>query len=163
MEKDWQAANLDEIPSNAEIPVPGGEAAPIQERDPAAFARWTKWAEDYPDNDRLSHAVRRFFGISSFGCQIFQASAGNPLIVPHDETQYGQEELHLIVRGRARFVCDGEEVELGEGALLYAQPAVHRTAFALETPTVMLIVGGIPGRPYEPPAWAPDSKAQPSG
>jgi mannose-6-phosphate isomerase-like protein (cupin superfamily) len=155
-EQAWRAARYDEIPSNAEIPVPGGEAAPIRERDPAALERWTKWAEDFPDNDRRSHGVRRFFGISSFGCQVFAASAGNPLVVPHDETQYDQEELHLVVEGRARFVCDGEEVELGPGELLYARPDVHRTAFALETPTVLMIVGGIPGRPYEPPAWAPD-------
>jgi mannose-6-phosphate isomerase-like protein (cupin superfamily) len=69
---------------------------------------------------------------------------------------YGQEELFLVVKGRARFVCDGEEVEVGPCELLYAKPEVTRAAFALESPTLLLIVGGVPGEPYRPPVWARD-------
>ena len=43
----------------------------------------------------------------------FSASAGSLLVIPHDEAAYGQEELYLVVEGRARFVCNGEETELG--------------------------------------------------
>lgn len=61
-----------------------------------------------------------------------------------------------MLRGRARFVCDGEEVELGEGEVLFCRPEVHREAISLETPTMLLIVGGLPGRPYEIPTWSRD-------
>ena len=79
---------------------------------------------------------------------------GGRLVVPHEELSYGgQEELYFIVRGRARFTCDGEEVELREGGLLYVPPAVVREAVACETPTVVFMVGGKPNS-YEPFDWA---------
>ena len=65
-----------------------------------------------------------------------------------------QEELYLVVEGRARFVCDGEEVELSPGDVLLAKVGVKREAVALETPTMLFIVGGRPGKPYAPPLWS---------
>jgi mannose-6-phosphate isomerase-like protein (cupin superfamily) len=159
----WRRVRLDEIPPSSAIPIPGvEEASPGREqealraRDPAAAARFEEFARRHPDADRRSHAVRRFLDITSFGVNAFAASAGSPLVIPHDESAYGQEELYLVIRGRARFVCDGEEVELGEGELLYAEPQVRREALALETPTMLFLVGGLPGRPYEPPTWSRD-------
>lgn len=164
MERRWQTARLTEIPPSSAIPVPGldltreQEWEALAERDPAVVERWEAFARRWPDADRTTHAVRRFFGLSSFGCNAFSTSAGNPLIVPHDESAYGQEELYLVVEGRARFVCDGEETELGAGEVLVASPAVHREAYALESPTTLFLVGGLPGRPYEPPAWSRDAR-----
>jgi len=152
----WQVAHADEI-----APAWAGTdwetvRARMLEQDPAALARWELLAEAYPDSDRTSHSVRRHFGISSFGASMYRASTGNPLVVPHDETQYGQEELYLIVEGRARYACDGAEGELGPGDLLYVQPEVHRELFALDTPTSVFVVGGVSGRAYAAPSWAPD-------
>jgi mannose-6-phosphate isomerase-like protein (cupin superfamily) len=77
----------------------------------------------------------RHFGITGFGVNANEAAAGEELVVPHEELSYGgQEELYFIVRGRARFTCDGEEIELREGGLLYVPPAVVREAVACETP-----------------------------
>lgn len=163
MQRGWQTAKLKEIPQSGEIPVPGLELTPEQEwealeqRDPAVVARWLKFHEDWPNIERTTHAVRRYFGLTSFGCNAYSAAGGNPLIVPHDEGAYGQEELYLVIEGRARFVCDGEETELGAGEVLVARPEVHREAYALETPTTLFLVGGIPGRPYEPPTWSRDA------
>ncbi len=164
MERGWQTARLKEIPESGEIPVPGLELTfeqeweALRERDPAVAERWTRFAQRWPDADRTTHAVRRHFGLTAFGCNAYSASAGSPLIVPHDETAYGQEELYLVVEGRARFVCDGDEVELGAGEVLVARPDVHREAYALESPTTLFLVGGLPGRPYEPPAWSRDAR-----
>jgi mannose-6-phosphate isomerase-like protein (cupin superfamily) len=160
----WRKAKLTEIPGSHEVPVPGRELTPEQEweavrqRDPAAAERWREFAERWPDNDRRTHAVRRYLGLTSFGCNAFSASAGNALIVPHDESAYGQEELYLVVEGRARFVCGGEQTELGTGEVLFVTPDVHREAYALETPTTLFLVGGLPGRAYEPPAWSRDAR-----
>ena len=78
--------------------------------------------------------------------------------MPHDELGEGeqQEELYLVVEGRAQFVCDGEPVELGAGEVLFARPGVKREAVALDSPTMLLIVGGRPGEAYSPPIWATD-------
>jgi hypothetical protein len=40
-------------------------------------------------------------------------------------------------------------VELGEGELLYTRAEVMREARALESPTIVFMVGGLPGKPYE--------------
>ena len=102
--------------------------------------------------------MRGFLVVESFGVNAFEAHAGELLIVPHDELGEGeqQEELYLVVEGRARFVCDGEPVELRRGEVLYARPGVMREAVALETPTMLFIVGGRPGEAYSPPIWASD-------
>ncbi|MBA2643456.1 MAG: cupin domain-containing protein [Actinobacteria bacterium] len=64
--------------------------------------------------------------------------------MPHDELGEGeqQEELYVVIDGRARFICDGDPVELGPGDVLHARPGVRREAVALESPTMLLIVRG---------------------
>jgi mannose-6-phosphate isomerase-like protein (cupin superfamily) len=110
----------------------------------------------YPEmRPRRWHALRRHLGISAFGINVVEADAGSPLINPHTEVLFGQEEVYLVLDGRVRFHCDGEEVEAGPGELLYLPPEVVRGAVALETPTAMLMLGGQPGA-YEPPIWAAD-------
>lgn len=110
---------------------------------------WSEWARD-PEYGLRWHQVRQHFGITSFGVNVNEADAGRELVVPHEEASYGgQEELYLIVRGRARFTCDGEELELGEGEMLYVRPEVVREAVALESPTVVFMVGGKPSA-FEP-------------
>jgi uncharacterized cupin superfamily protein len=107
--------------------------------------------------------VRGFLGVESFGINAFQAHEGELLVVPHDELGEGeqQEELYLVVEGCARFVCDGEPFDLGPGEVLYVRPGVQRQAVALETPTMLLIVGGRPGEAYSPPIWATDWRGSP--
>lgn len=114
---------------------------------------WQDWARD-PDYGRRWRQIRQHFGITGFGVNANEAAAGEELVVPHEEVSYGgQEEIYFIVRGRARFICDGEEIELEEGGLLYVPPAVVREAVACETPTLIFIVGGKPAS-YEPFDWA---------
>src|SRR5919106_1226662 len=47
-------------------------------------------------------------------------------VVPHAGLGEGeqQEELYLVVEGRARFPCAGGTVELGAGEVLFARPGV---------------------------------------
>jgi len=163
----WKAASIDDIPPDWENPVEGRVLSEeeayerVVARDPSAGERWAEFERRYPGIwERFEdHGVRRFFGAGAFGVAAFTSSAGDPAIVPHSEAMYGydQEELYVVVRGRARFLCDGEEVELAEGSLLYAAPEAHREAFALETPTTVLVVGGVPGRPYEAPPFHLDA------
>ena len=128
----WQAATIDEIGSSLE---PGW---------------WQKWAreEDYGGG---WHSIGDHLGITGFGVNANTAEDGRELIVPHDEVDYGgQEELYIVLRGRARFTCDDEDVELAPGGMILITAEVRREAVALESPTVVLCVGGTPGRPYEP-------------
>ena len=156
----WGMARLGEIPQRAEVPgftVEGYREA-MAERAPHILERWAEAGEQFAHDHRKTHDVRGFLGVGSFGVNAFQAHEGELLVVPHDELGEGeqQEELYLVVEGRAQFVCDGEEVELATGDVLFARPGVKRQAIALESPTMLVIVGGRPGEPYSPPIWATD-------
>jgi mannose-6-phosphate isomerase-like protein (cupin superfamily) len=110
----------------------------------------------YPRPHAKWHAIRNHFGITAFGVAATEAAQGEALIWPHTEKHYGHEELYLVLTGRARFLFENDgEAEVGAHEVLYVRPEVGRGAIALETPTVVFMVGGKPGA-YEIPVWAND-------
>ena len=112
------------------------------------------------DDGRQRFDVRRRLGITAFGVSAFSAPSGVEVIREHDETllgEAGQEELYLVLRGAATFEIDGEVYEAPTGALVQVQPTAKRKATATEDDTTILVVGGTPGRAYEP---APEEAAE---
>jgi hypothetical protein len=98
--------------------------------------------------------VRHHFGISSFGANVWTGrAAGDRILNEHDEADDGQEELYLVLDGRAAFELDGERLDAPAGTLVFARPGVKRTAFAEEPGTSILVLGGVPGKAYEPVGW----------
>jgi mannose-6-phosphate isomerase-like protein (cupin superfamily) len=155
----WRLVRLGDIPSDHELPVADGvsdeerEAARAELRDDiGAHPDFP----GYPSPPSTWRAIRPYFGITAFGVAATEAAAGQALIWPHTEAQYGHEELYLVLEGRARFLFERNgEVEVGRHELVFVRPDVGRGAIALETPTVLFMVGGKPGA-YEPPVWARD-------
>lgn len=97
--------------------------------------------------------IRRALGISAFGINAYAAGAGEQLIEEHDEAG-GHEEVYLVVRGRAAFTVDGEEIDAPAGTLVFLpEPATRRSAVAVEDGTVAVAVGGSPGAAGPPSAW----------
>jgi tetratricopeptide (TPR) repeat protein len=97
--------------------------------------------------------VRHHFGITAFGVNAWTArDAGDRIINEHDEAEEQdlQEELYLVQWGRATFELDGERVDAPAGTLVFARPGVKRTAFAEESGTTIVALGGTPGKAYEP-------------
>ena len=82
------------------------------------------------------------------------------MIIPHDETEHGQEEVYAVVRGRVRIEVEGETHDAEPGDVFYARPGILRSLYAAEDETLLLIIGGLPGS-YRPPIWARDWR--PSG
>lgn len=78
--------------------------------------------------------------------QVAAAAAGDDVIEPHTETRDGRghEELHVVVRGAARFELDGEAFAAPAGTLVFVAADVHRHAVAVETGTEVLAFGGDP-------------------
>ena len=135
----WQTARIGDIPAAGLSAGPG---------------YWKEWTDDegYPTR---WHSVREHFGIEAFGVNACHGEAGQEVIVPHEEDSFGgQQELYAVIRGRVRFTCNGEEVELSAGELLFLEPDVQRAGIALETPTLVLMIGGVAGKPFEPD-WEP--------
>ena len=102
--------------------------------------------------------VRAHFGIASFGVSSFTGrKTGDRIINEHSEED-DQEELYLVLQGRAAFELDGERVDAPTGTLVFAAPGVKRTAFSEEDGTTIVVVGGKPGKAYEVlgfEVWAP--------
>ena len=100
--------------------------------------------------------VRLHFGINSFGINAYSARAGKRVIEEHDELGHGagrHEELYFVATGHATFELGGEEVDAPAGTVVFVRdPAVRRGAVA-KTDTTVLVVGGIPGRAFEPSPW----------
>jgi mannose-6-phosphate isomerase-like protein (cupin superfamily) len=155
----WRVVALSEIPSDEELPLDDGVT------DEERKAGRAELRDDigthpefpgYPPPKPRWYAIRQAFGITGFGVAATEAAAGESLIWPHTEAQYGHEELYLVLEGRARFLFEGEEeVEVGRHELLFVAPDLGRGAIALETPTLVFMIGAKPGT-YEVPIWARD-------
>ena len=99
-------------------------------------------------------AVGHDLGITSFGINTWTArKAGDRIINEHDEADDLQEELYVVLEGRAVFELDGERRDAPAGTLVFVRPGVRRTAFAEEPGTTLLAMGGRPGQAYEPSGW----------
>ena len=99
--------------------------------------------------------IRRRFGIAAFGVNAYTAAKlGDWIVEEHTEERLGHEELYTVVRGRARFTLDGEEIDAPAGTLVcISDPTVQRLAVAEEEGTTVLAVGGKPGEAFTPSAW----------
>jgi hypothetical protein len=99
--------------------------------------------------------VRHHFGITAFGVNAWTGrAAGDRIINEHEEGDSdGEEELYVVLQGRASFELDGETVDAPAGTLVGVAPGVKRTAFAAEPETTILAVGATPGHAYEPGGW----------
>ncbi len=100
------------------------------------------------------HSVRWHFGIQGFGINAITRKKGEWLTKDHDEKDTGQQELFIILEGRAKFSLDGQKVLAKTGTMIAVEPLVTRSADALETPTTMLIIGAPATKKYKPPSWA---------
>ncbi len=99
--------------------------------------------------------VGHHFGIAAFGVNAWTArDTGDRIINEHDEDEPGgNEELYLVMLGRAVFELDGDRMVAPAGTFVFVRPGVKRTAFAEEPGTTIIALGGTPGRAYEPNGW----------
>lgn len=98
--------------------------------------------------------IRLHFGITSFGITTRHARAAGDLILnEHDEQDVGDEELFLVLRGRARFEIDGDRIDAPSGTLVFCPVGTPRTAIGEEAETTILALDAKPGKPYEARGW----------
>ena len=94
--------------------------ARLEEIEPAPIL-----APGATDDGRKRFDIRRRFGIGSFGTNAYSAPSGVDVIREHDEMllgDAGQEELYIVLNGKATFEIDGETVEAEAGSLLLVEP-----------------------------------------
>ena len=105
--------------------------------------------------------LRRRLDVGAFGVNAYRAAReGEPVIEDHVESP-GQEELYVVVSGRARFAIGDETIDAGHGTcVLVADPNLRRGAVALEDETAVRAVGGWRERAYRSLPWEPIYLAQ---
>ena len=98
--------------------------------------------------------IRGRLGVQSFGINAYTSShVGGCVVEEHDEVD-GQEELYLVVSGRATFTLDGEQLDAPAGtAVFLPEGSVKRKAIAEEEGTTVLAIGGWPDKPFVASAW----------
>jgi len=149
-----------------------GQASPDAPPDARAGAPFTvahlSDAEELP----LSFApdlgwkpLRHLLGVRAFGMNAYVAhAAGGQLIEDHDELGGGagrHEEVYFVVAGHATFTVAGEELDGPVGTFVAIHdPAVRRSATALEGGTVALAIGGPVGRPFRVSPWEYSFRAE---
>jgi hypothetical protein len=111
--------------------------------------------EELTDGREPFRPVRHHFGITSFGVNAWTArDVGDRIINEHDESEPdSDEELYLVMRGRAMFELDGDRVPAPAGTFVFAPPGVKRTAWAEEPETTVIALGGTAGQVYEASGW----------
>jgi hypothetical protein len=78
------------------------------------------------------------------------------LVSEHDETQSGQEELYVVMAGTARFTLADEDIDAPAVSLVaIPDPAVKRSAVAVESGTTVLVVGGSASAGFRT-TWRPE-------
>lgn len=114
--------------------------------------------EEIDDGREPYRAVRHHLGITAFGVTAWTGKeVGDRILNEHDEadndTDDRNEELYLVLAGRARFELDGEPVDAPAGTFVSVEPEAKRTAFAEEPGTTIVAVGATAGKPYEAVGW----------
>ena len=96
--------------------------------------------------------VRRRFGITAFGTNAYTGDAGQRVIEEHSESD-NHEEMYVVLRGRATFTLDDDEIDAPAGTMVFLRPDTKRGAIAAEDGTAVLAVGAKSGVVFEPSLW----------
>jgi hypothetical protein len=98
--------------------------------------------------------LRHALGVGAFGVNAWRADAGREVIERHDESDYGHEELYVVLAGRATFAVGGEEIDAPAGTAVFVEdPSLERVGVAEQDGTLVLSVGAKRGQAFEVSAW----------
>ena len=91
--------------------------------------------------------IQHYLGITAFGINLFTADdAGVELASSHDETESGQEEVYIVLAGRAQVTVGDARFEAAAGTVVaITDPALPRSITSLEAATWVIAVGCRPG------------------
>ena len=104
------------------------------------------------DIERLGRdiPVREHLGIRAFGINAYTPGEDGTLINEHDEAGSGQEELYIVLDGKATFEVDGVAFDAPAGTFVSVRPESRRKASGDGT---VLAVGATPGEAYQGVDW----------
>ncbi|HKU58106.1 MAG TPA: hypothetical protein VJP39_00760 [Gaiellaceae bacterium] len=96
--------------------------------------------------------IQRATNFRPAGMNGWIGDAGEPLVPEHAEDS-DNEELYVVVQGRATFTVDGNFFDAPAGTLLHALPGEMRSAVSEEPRTIIAAIGATIGQAFENPGW----------
>ena len=102
--------------------------------------------------DGLIKLARWGLGVTAFGVQIMDLPP-DYTTDSHDESDTGQQELYVALRGAGAVVVDGTPMPLDPEHLVRVDAGVDRVLTSGPTGLRVLCIGGVPGAPYVAPEW----------
>jgi uncharacterized cupin superfamily protein len=109
--------------------------------------------EDLPQLwDGFAKLVRTGLGIRAFGVQIMDLPPGH-VTESHDESDTGQQELYVALRGSGAVVAGERRLPLDAEHLVRVDAGVGRVLTGGPDGLRVLCVGGVPGAAYAAPEW----------
>jgi quercetin dioxygenase-like cupin family protein len=116
--------------------------------------------------DGLVTRARAELGVTSWGMQLFDYPAGFDGHPNHNHAEGGfdpgQEELYLPLAGSGTLHLDGEEHQLEPGVWARVGMNQLRRLVPGRDGLRILVLGGTPGKAFEPPAWTELGAAPPA-
>ena len=92
----------------------------------------------------------RGLGVTSWGMNVLNLPPNHRDYPEHDHMKDGQEEVYIVMKGKATLTADGEPIQLEPGMLVRVGPGVKRKIIPGEEGATILAVGGTPGKAYQP-------------
>ena len=109
--------------------------------------------EDLPQIwDGFAKLVRQGLDVTAFGVQIMDLPP-DYATTSHDESDTGQQELYVGLRGSGAVVAGDLRLPLDPEHLVRVDAGVDRILTSGPDGLRVLCVGGVPGRPYTAPDW----------
>lgn len=109
--------------------------------------------DELPDLwDGFARLVRSGLGITAFGAQVMDLPP-DYTTSSHDESDTGQQELYVSLRGSGAVVAGGQALPLDPDHLVRVDAGVDRVLTSGPDGMRVLCIGGVPGGVYEPPEW----------
>jgi hypothetical protein len=96
--------------------------------------------------------ARAELGVEAFGLQVIDMPPNYPDYPDHDHAEDGQEEVFMVIRGGGEIEIEGERFPLDPDRMVRVGPEPKRKVIPGSEGIRMVIVGGVPGSVYEPPA-----------
>ena len=103
--------------------------------------------------DGFAKLVRAGLEITTFGANIMDLPPDYSTS-PHDESESGQQELYVALRGSGSVDVEGSRLPLDSEHLVRVDTGTARVLSSGPEGLRVLCIGGVPGRAYEPQEWS---------
>lgn len=95
--------------------------------------------------------ARASLGVEAFGMQVIDLPPNATQYPEHDHAKDGQEEVFIALRGSGEIEIDGQRHRIDSETMVRVAAEPRRKVWPGADGMRLLVLGGCPGKSYEPP------------